>query len=423
MNQKTSKTNETEERIFELSSLVAGDFSLQEILDKLAEAAVKSVGVRACSIRLLNDQTGDVDMRSRFGLSETYQNKGTITKDDPVVKQVFTGQPVIVDDMRVDDRVSYRQAAIKEGLVSQLTVPLIYKNKPVGVFRLYSDKPKRFSQSDIKLAQAVASQCAVAITNAKFYAESLQNAHMVEQVRLAGIIQRRMIPQQPPEIEELDIASTYIPCFEVGGDLYDFIRVDDRHLIVAIADVIGKGVPAAIMISSFQATIRAYVQTLDCHDLLCIVKKLNEMACREYKDGEFITLFLALIDLEEMSIQYCNCGHEPTILFRKDKAIDLDKGGLVLGVDKDADYESDKIKLLRSDILIFYTDGLIDAVNFDYELWGRRRLIKAAEKFRKDNAEQMERNILGYRRRFVGLAKQTDDTSVIIIKVNSDGMK
>ena len=441
MPEKTKQQIERGEQIYQLTTLVAGDFSLQEVLDKLAEAAVKTVGVKACSIRLLDDDAGDLEMRSTYGLSEEYRNKGVVSKNDPVVKAAFAGEAVVLDDMRVDGRVKYKKATIKEGLVSQLTVAMHFKGQGIGVLRLYSPKSKRFDEDDINLARAVASQCAVAITNARLYAKAIDGARIAEQMRLAGIIQRRMIPENAPAIRGLDIAAAYIPCFDVGGDAYDFRRISKTQILITIADVMGKGMPAAMMMSWFRGAARAYAERcMDCseyqgddgffaensanYDRLvnrtrAVIKNFNRMACDECKDGEFVTLFYAMIDVDRMTVTYCNCGHEPTVLIRNGKIIDLDKGGLVLGVDPQAEYEIGTVKLTNNDCLLFYTDGLTDAVNFDNEMWGRENLLATAKKFTADSAEQMIKDILGYRRRFVGLARQIDDTSMVVAKVNS----
>jgi sigma-B regulation protein RsbU (phosphoserine phosphatase) len=418
MSRKTKRQLERDEQIYQLTTLVAGDFSLQEVLDKLAEAAVKIVGVKACSIRLLDEQTNDLKMRSTYGLSEQYRNKGPVTKDDTVVKAAFAGEAVVLDDMRVDDRVKYKEATITEGLVSQLTVAMRFRNKPIGVLRLYSPKPKCFDEDDIQLARAVASQCAVAITNAKLYAQRIEGARMAEQVRLAAHIQRRMIPEKAPWVKGLDIAATYIPCFEVGGDFYDFLQIGRSCVAVAIADVIGKGVPAALMMSLFRGAVRAYSDGTSSKDAVWgIITKLNKMMCQECRDGEFVTLFYAIIDIKDMTITYCNCGHEPTMLIRDGQTMGLEKGGIVLGVEAGAGYEIETRPLKNGDCLLFYSDGLIDATNFDGQLWGRESLLQTAKKFTNDSAEQMLGNILGYRRRFVGLARQVDDTSIIVVKI------
>ncbi len=410
---------ERDEQIYELSTLVAGEFSLLEVLDKLAEAAVKITGVKACSIRLLDPQTGDLEMRSTYGLSEEYRNKGVVSKEDPVIKAAFAGEAVILDDMRVDGRVRYREAATKEGLVSQLTVAMRFRNKDIGVLRLYSPRPRNFYEDNIKLARAVASQCAVAITNARLYARAIEGAKVSQQMRLAGVIQRRMIPEKAPQIRGLEIAASYVPCFDVGGDLYDFIKLSDSHLVVAMADVIGKGIPAAIMTSMFRGALRAYADVGGAGLIKLTIERLNRMACRETTPGEFVSLFYALIDVEQMMVTYCNCGHEPTVLIRGGEVNELGKGGLVLGVDEKAEYEIATVKLADGDTLLFSTDGLTDAVNFEGDLWGRERMLEVAKKFANEPAAIMMHNILGYRRRFVGLSSQIDDTSIVIVKVDS----
>jgi serine phosphatase RsbU (regulator of sigma subunit) len=420
MAKRTKRQIERDEQLYQLVTLVAGDFSLQEVLDKLAEAVVKITGVKACSIRLLDEDAGDLKMRSTYGLSEEYRNRGVVSKNDMVIKAAFAGQAVVLDDMRVDARVKYREATIKERLVSQLTVAMQFRGKALGVLRLYSPKPMRFDEDDIGLARAVASQCAVAIINAKLYTEAIEGSRIAEQMRLGGIIQRRMIPQKAPRISGLDMEAVYIPCFDVGGDFYNFHCVDDNRIVVAIADVMGKGIPAAIMMSSFRGAVWAYADTKLAKEggPKDIISKINKMACVECRGGEFITFFFAVIDVKKMTVTYCNCGHEPTALIRDGKITELEKGGLVLGVDPKAEYEIDTLKLKEGDYLLFYTDGLIDAANFENEHWSRERMFEAAKKFTEGSARQMIINILGYRRRFVGLAKQVDDTSIVVVRVD-----
>jgi serine phosphatase RsbU (regulator of sigma subunit) len=321
--------------------------------------------------------------------------------------------------MRLDGRVKYKDATVKEGLVSQLTVAMEFRGKPIGVLRLYTPRAMHFGADDIVLARAVGSQCAVAITNARLYAEAIEGSHIADQMRVAGAVQRRMIPERAPLVPGLDVAATYIPCFDVGGDFYDFIRLDDSRLIVAIADVMGKGIPAALMMGCFRGALRAYTD-VECssENMERLISRLNEAACSECGSGEFISLFYGIIDVKDMVITYCNCGHEPAVLIRQGQMIELDKGGLVLGVDKEASYEIETVGLEDGDCLVFYTDGLSDAANFDGEFWGREKLLETAKMFTVGSAKRMVKNILAYRRRFVGLAGQIDDTTIIVVKVD-----
>jgi len=420
MAEKNARQMIRDDQIYQLTTLVAGRFSLQEVLDRLAEAAVRLARVKACSIRLLDDASGDLKMRSTFGLSEQYRNKGEVSKEDTVIKAAFAGEAVVLDDMRVDGRVKYKEAAIKEGLISQLTVAMKFRDRAVGVLRLYSPQPNRFTNDAISLARVVASQCAVAITNARLYAEALEGARITEQMRLAGVVQRRMIPQRAPLIAGLDVSASYIPCFDVGGDFYDFLKIGDGRLLVTIADVMGKGIPAALMMSCFRGAVRICT-TCRCSSTETIedaVSRLNRMTVGECAGGEFISMFYAIIDVKEMTITYCNCGHEPALLIRAAEAIDLNRGGLVLGVDKGAKYEVETLKLKDGDCLLFYTDGLTDAANFDGQFWGREQMVATAMQFTSGSARRMVKNILGFRRRFVGLARQIDDTSIVVAKVD-----
>ncbi|MCP4450616.1 MAG: SpoIIE family protein phosphatase [Planctomycetes bacterium] len=338
--------------------------------------------------------------------------------------------------MGEDPRIRYPQASLNEGLVSQLTVALTFRNESIGVLRLYSPRPKHFDEDDLNLARAVASQCAVAISNAKLYSEALQGARYTEQMRLAGLIQRRMIPEVVPSLCGFDIAATYIPCFDVGGDFYDFLPVGENKLGIVIADVIGKGMPAALMMSWLRGAVRAYTDsfrqemqagrgdwdhtteaTVNETYIRRAIAKFNRMACRECHTGEFITLFYAILDCQSKTITYASCGHEPTLVLREGETRNLSVGGLVLGVMPDAEYDIETVQLHEGDCLIFYTDGLIDALNFDGELWTREQMIYAAQKAEACSANHVAKNILRYRRRFVGLARQMDDTSIVVVKV------
>ncbi len=418
---KLSRRDQREEDIYRISTLVAGNFKILEVLDRLAEAAVKTTGTRACSIRLLDPEIGKLAMRSTYGLSERYRNKGPVTKEDPVIKQAFEGDAVVIDDMRVDDRIVYPKATMTEGLISQLTVAMKFRDRPIGVLRLYSPEPARFDKDTIRIARLVASQCAIAITNARLYNKAIKGARMAEQLRLGGVIQRRMIPKKAPCMRGLDVAAIYKPCYQIGGDLYDFLQINEHTLVTGIADVIGKGIPAAIMMSMFRGTLRAYTDGgYGRHTMEEIVQKLNRVACNECRDGEFITLFVARVDTENNQLTYCSCGHEPGLLIREGEIVELEEGGLVLGIIPETDYQINTVEFKQGDVLLLYTDGLIDAMNFEGELWGKEKLAEVLKNHPGYTAQQLIHTILRYRRRHVGLAQQTDDTSIVVIRRDDD---
>jgi sigma-B regulation protein RsbU (phosphoserine phosphatase) len=155
--------------------------------------------------------------------------------------------------------------------------------------------------------------------------------------------------------------------------------------------------------------------------VLEIIRRLNKTACEECRGGEFISLFYGIIDANKKTITYCNCGHEPPALYRKGRFTDLNRGGLVLGVLPGAEYQSETVQLKDDDYLLFYTDGLIDASNFDGDTWGRDRLLEIFNHCKPRSALQVIKNVLAYRRRFVGLAHQVDDTSMVVVNVTKTG--
>ena len=153
--------------------------------------------------------------------------------------------------MRTDPHFQrYHDQIIREGLVSCLTIGLTYRDRGIGTLRLYRKKQSQFSPADISVAQTVAAQSAAAIVNARLYEEALEAERMARQLKLAGAVQQHLIPKSPPDLAGLDLAGLYVPCYEVSGDFYDFINLDDGRLILTIGDVMGKGPAASLAMAS-----------------------------------------------------------------------------------------------------------------------------------------------------------------------------
>jgi sigma-B regulation protein RsbU (phosphoserine phosphatase) len=266
----------------------------------------------------------------------------------------------------------------------------------------------------IDLLKAVAAQAAAAIENARLLEETLQAQALEKQVQMAADVQQRMIPQEPPNVPGIDLAAVYVPCYELGGDFYDFIPLQGDNLGLAVADVAGKGVPASLIMASVRAALRAHVDNV--YYLYEVVRRINQMVHRDTKTAEFVTLFYGVLDARSRRLTYCNAGHPPGLLLRAGKIIELTSDNMVLGVDPNEDYQQSIIDLASGDILLLYTDGLPDAMNFNQETFGRQRLIEA---FKKGGAtaEEVSQNILWEIRKFVGMARRTDDITMIVVRV------
>src|SRR5262249_28945715 len=156
------------------------------------------------------------------------------------------------------------------------------------------------------LLKAIAAQAGAAIENARLLAETLQAEALEKQVAMAVDVQQRMVPQKPPQIPGLDLASVYVPCYELGGDLFDFLPLQSDNLGLVVADVSGKGVPASLIMASIRASLRAYVDNV--YYLYEVMRRVNLMLCRDTKPGEFVTLFYGVLDIHNRRLTYCNAG-------------------------------------------------------------------------------------------------------------------
>lgn len=405
--------------LFNISSMLTGTRGLQQILDRITRAVAEAMNCKACSLRLLDEQRDELVIKSVWGLSDEYLHKGQVlVRNSKIDRLVLSGQTVYIANMAADPRVTYPQEAAREGIVSSLCTRMEIKNRPIGVLRLYTGEPHEFSEVEVKLLQSIASQAAVAIENARLQDEALDKDRLERQVQIAAEVQRRMMPDQPPVIPGYEVAALYVPCFELGGDFYDFFSLGKESLGIAIADVAGKGLPASLLMASVRAAIRANADAI--YDLDEIMRRLNRAMAEDMKSNEFITLWYGTLNFRTRQLTYCNAGHEPPMLLRggpNGEIRELSTGGMVLGVDPEQTYEKDVVQLRKGDILWIYTDGVPDAMTYSGEKFGKDRMREALRKYANEPAEQICRQMLWETRRFVGLNRRTDDTTIVVIKV------
>ncbi len=406
--------------VHEIASKLAGRVELQEILDTATRTLVDTMILRAASIRLLNEETGVLQLASSCNLSEDYLDKRAIlASESDIDQEVLGGHTVYIRDLRTDPRNEYPEKAVNEGLASVLIAPLKSGGKPIGVIRAYMDYVYEFSPFDVALMEAIASQVASAIVNHRLRVEAEESARLDRQVKLAADIQRRMFPKKNPEHPHYEFSCIYQPNFDLGGDFYDFIEFDGGQIGVVIADVVGKGVPASLMMASARATLRSAAKRVDTPS-----EAVREVNLRLWEDSilsEFVTAFFGLLSADGSSLRYCNAGHEPLLLLRHGEIKQLDRGGLVLGLEPDAEYDFAEEALFPDDLIVLVTDGVVEAMNYDDETYGRERLhssIRLHGSMAPDMPlELIAKQLLWDVRRFVGLAKLTDDITLVVIRV------
>lgn len=404
------------EAVFHVATMLAESRELGRVLQRTVEVVCELMGVKAASIRLLDEEKDELVIRAVHNLSSQYLNKGAVSFSKSQIDQVALGPAgyEYVPEMAADPRVLYPQESQHEGIVSLLSVGMRYKGRVVGVLRLYTATRQEFSEHNIHLLKAIAAQAAAAIENARLREEADAAAETEKQVHLAADVQQRMIPRSPPKVEGLDIHSVYVPCYTLGGDLYDFIELPYDNIGLVIADVSGKGVPASLVMASVRAALRAQVDNV--YYLYEVVQRLNRMLCRDTTPSEFVTLFYGVLDARNRRLTYCNAGHPPGLLLRGGEVAELHAGDMVLGVDPHQEYSQSILELQTGDTLLLYTDGVMDAMNFQQETFGRQRVIDALRRGGWTAAE-VAQNLLWDVRRFVGMAKQSDDLTILVVRV------
>ncbi len=401
--------------LFHISTLTAEARGLAKTLDRVTESVAEAMNAKACSLRLLDDQRDELVIKSVYNLSEIYLKKGPIIVDKSGIdREALAGKVVQVVDMATDPRIAYPDDARREGIASVLCTALFYHGHPIGVIRVYTDTPKTFTSFEIRLLQSIANQAAAAIENARLQEDALEKERLHRQVQIAAEVQRRMIPHRAPVIKGFDIAALYVPCFELGGDFYDFIEFGPQALGIAVADIVGKGLPASLLMASARACIRAYAS--DIYDLDEVISRVNKAIVADTRSDEFVTLWYGTLDFKTRRLTYSVAGHDPALLLRDGKIRELGTGGMVLGVDANEKYAKDFLDIKKGDCILIYTDGLTDAMNFAGDKFGKRRLREAYCSYADLPAEQICRQLVWETRRFVGLNSRIDDTTLVVIK-------
>ncbi len=399
-----------------LTGLLTSTRDLQEMLDLTVRRVVEVMQVKACGIRLLNTDTGELVIKAVCNLSDEYLQKGPVLlRDSKIDAAAFSGYPVYIPDVPNDPRTRYPDNARREGIVSGFCVPMTYRGETIGVIRVYTGKRHTFRETERTLLRSIASQAAAAIITTRLWEDQAKAERFERQVKAAGDIQQRMLPLRAPKHEFLELGCVYDPTLQVGGDFYDFIELSDGDLGVCIADVVGKGLPAALMMASVRSALRAHAY--QDHSVGELVETVNRHMCRDTLPSEFATLMYGVFSADARSFTYSNAGHTPPLLLRDNGLTELTKGGLAIGVRPDETYEQESIALKPGDVLIMVTDGVTEAMNFDGSAYGRDRLITSIRKHQSLDAQQLAQQILWDVRRFAGLAEQSDDITVVVARL------
>jgi sigma-B regulation protein RsbU (phosphoserine phosphatase) len=255
------------------------------------------------------------------------------------------------------------------------------------------------------------------VTELKRTQQSLERSRA--ELHIAAEIQKSFIPKRIPAVSDFNSAAVTLPALEVGGDFYDFISLPEDRQGMVIADVAGKGVPAAL----FMALSRTIVRANAAHKSLIrdVLKETNNMIAADTTAGMFVTLIYGILDGANHTLSYSNAGHPAPLIFKSDddKCIELKSTGVALGIVEGLEYEEHLIQFSPGDIAVFYTDGVTEAVNSKNAMYGINRLSNVVASSYRLTAEEIIDKILGDISDFSGSKEQFDDITLIVIKLDS----
>lgn len=311
--------------------------------------------------------------------------------------------------------------SIEEKINQIVCVPLKSHNKNNGYLFIARKNELPFDDEDKKSIETFAYYASIAIENSKLMRESIEKERMKKELEMARDMQQQLLPASIPQFSSFDISAMFIPANEVGGDYYDIIKMDDGKFYLAIGDVSGKGVSAALLMANLQAFLKSICkQNIPLEDATNL---LNQLVSENVYEGKFITFFWGIFDNNERTIEFVNAGHNPPLLINNEFKKYLSTDGMLLGVQPNL-YRKEKLLLQKGDLLIFYTDGVTEAKNINDEEFSCERLEKLIMKEKNSvnyfmkTSDEILFAIKSELEAFTKGQSQSDDITCVVIKVN-----
>lgn len=400
----------------EIATTITTTQPIEKIIDHIVMKCIKHLEVEEGTVSLLAKQEEGDRFTTMVRKQDLTMERVPIRLDSQITGwMLMKKQPLMSNDVRTDERFTLAEEHYKF-FHSILGVPLKAKGDLIGYLAVFNKKEgKEFTEDDRKLLSIIASQSAQLIENARLYEEEKEYLSMKEEMRLAQTIQMNLLPEVKPELNGYDISATNIPAKEVGGDYFDFISLNEDHFAFCIADITGKGMPAALLMSNLQASLRSQA-LINVETSLC-VNNINRLLYNNTESNKFATLFYGVLDTERHVIEYCNAGHDQPIHIRNGMIdSELEATGLILGVLEEFPYEQDQVHMEVNDVLVLYTDGITEAMNPDEEEFGIERTREILLKHSDKSAIEIQDMLINAIVSHAGSQKQSDDITLMVIK-------
>ena len=406
--------------LLELSQKISRTFDLQVMLNDLLHVLRSAVAYDAAGVFVLSQAVPLVrrtDPNLIAGMVQVGFDDPPI--DDPMLRSgkgivghvIHTGETVNAPDVRRDTRYVAGRAATR----SELAVPIVSEAGTIGCLNVESDQPSFFTAADAELLQFFASAAALSIGKALLHRQVLEKQRIEDQLKVAHEVQSGLLPGAPPDLPGYDVAAVNLPTHAIGGDYYDYVPLDGDRLGLVVADVSGKGIPAALIMATFRAALRTEMRRRA--SLPAVAAQLNG-AVLEFRDASrFVTAVCGVLEAESGRLTYVNCGHNPPLLLRGEGGREaLRRGGAALGLFAGERFRAGTVRLEPGDSLVLYTDGVVEPADAHEAEFGEERLEAAVRAVGDRPASEALRSVIEATRAFSGRDRYDDDFTLVVVK-------
>jgi phosphoserine phosphatase RsbU/P len=404
----------------EISRELTSILNVDQLLQRIADLLTRIIDYQMFSILML-DASGTV-LQHRFSLrfKENVQLKHEIPLGRGLVGYAAEhGEAVLVPDVSKDPR--YIPANPETH--SELCIPLIYKDKVIGVLDIEHTRRGYFNEDHVRIMTTMAAQVAIAIENATLYERiALQEKRLEQDFALARELQFRLLPQKLPAFKHAEVASRFVPARQIGGDLYDFLKYSGHGVAgIAIGDVSGKGAPAAIYAALVSGILRSHA--MEEPGAAGMLEAINLSLAERPIDGQYVSMIYAIWDDSQQQLQLANSGLPRPIHCRDGKVEQIDATGLPLGLFANATYDELHVRGRKGDVFLFFSDGILDATSSKGEMFGRRRLEEIARANAHRSAEDLVDAIFTRVSDHAEGVEAFDDQTIVALKVKGPSPK
>jgi serine phosphatase RsbU (regulator of sigma subunit) len=413
--QKVARQSDLLALISKVGVALLASVTLNETLEQIVSLVFEAVPADRCMVMMREEENPELKvavarLRDRAG------DVGEIRISRSVIDEVVTnGKSVLTSDAQSDPRFM-GGTVVLQGVRSVLAVPLGVGENVFGI--VYADSPiaeGRFTEDHLKVLTTLASVAAIRVENARLAEKQLEQERLERELQVASEIQQRFQPTAAPQVIGYELQGISFPCYEIGGDYYDFIERANGNLVVALGDVSGKGTAAALLMSSLHAAVHAQVETHDSP--VKTIESINRYLVASIPANRFVTLFYAELDPKTGSLAFLNAGHNPPLIVHSGGTMEqLAAGGLPLGIMADADFREGRTKLHPGDVLVIYSDGVSEAVNPAGEEFGPTRLYEVVARNLDASAAGIRDRIESALTKFCQGTPAADDITLVICK-------